>query len=339
MGLKGPPVRPDFRLLANQADITATVAERLIELRYTDEAGIDSDLLEIRLADHDPDGPIRVPPTGAELVLSLGYDGELTRIGTFVCDEVELSGWPGELTVRARATPFEASPGGMGRLQTQKRRAWPKGMLLADIVTKVAAEHGLRPVIAPDMASIRLPHLDQMDESDINFLVRVGTRYDAVIKPAGGCLVLAKKGQARRATGELLPSVVLSADEVTNYRVSLTRRDNSGTVVAYWHETRQARRKEVRVGQGEPVFRIKRYFPTAEMASAAARAEYDRRARRQATLSLSMPGRIEAQAEGRVVLAGFREGVDGQWIVTRAEHGLDARGFVTSIEAERPMGH
>lgn len=338
MGLTEPPVRPEFRLLANQADITAAIAERLISLRYTDEAGIDSDMLEIRLADHDPDRPVRIPPTGAELVLSLGYDGDLTRVGTFVCDEVELAGWPGEMTIRARATPFEASKGGMGQMQTQKRRTWPSGVRLEDIVKKVAAEHGLKPVVAPDMASIRSPHLDQMDESDINFLVRIGARYDAVIKPAGGCLILARRGQAKRATGELLPSVILAATEVTSYRVSLTRRDNSGTVVAYWHETRRARRQEVSVGNGEPVFRLKRYFPSADMAMAAARAEHDRRARRQARLSLTMPGRLDVMAEGRLVLAGVREGVDGEWVITRAEHSLDAGGFSTSIEAERANG-
>ncbi|MDO5101477.1 MAG: contractile injection system protein, VgrG/Pvc8 family [Lautropia sp.] len=331
-------MRPEFRLLANQTDITATIADRLISLRYTDEAGIDSDMLEIQLADHDPDKPIQIPSTGTELVLSLGYDGNLARIGTFVCDEIELSGWPGELTVRARATPFEASKGGMSQLQTQKRRSWPKGTLLADVVRKMAAEHGLKPVIAPEMAAIRLPHLDQLDESDMHFLVRIGGRYDAVIKPAGGCLVLAKKGQAKSATGQQLPSVILEAGEITSYRVSLTRRDESGMVVAYWHETKHARRKEVKVGQGEPVFRLKRYFPTAEMAMAAARAEYERRARRRATLSLTLPGRTDVVAEGRVVLAGIREGVDGQWIVSRAEHSLDASGLSTSIEAERANG-
>ena len=91
------------------------------------------------------------------------------------------------------------------------------------------------------------------------------------------------------------------------------------------------------MGQGEPVTRLKRYYPTAEMARAAAQAEYDRRARRRATLSLSMPGRTDVMAEGRLDLVGFRPGADGPWIVTRAEHSLDRAGYSTSIEAERPI--
>lgn len=334
MGLNA---RPEWRVWANKADITGTIKDRLIGLRYTDEAGLESDVLEIRLADHDPDRPIQIPATGAELELALGYDGELARVGVFVVDEIEISGWPGELVVRARAAPFEASRSGMTRLQTQKRRAWPKGTLLADIVRKIAAEHGLQPAVADEMAAIRLPHQDQIDESDLGFLTRLARRYDGIVKPAGGRLVLAKRGRAKSASGQEIVLVRLAPGDVSSYRVSLTRRDESGTVAAYWHATKAAKREEVQVGQGEPVTRLKRYYPTAEMARAAAQAEYDRRARRRATLSLSMPGRTDVMAEGRLDLVGFRPGADGPWIVTRAEHSLDRAGYSTSIEAERPI--
>lgn len=330
--------RPVWRLLANRANITATIAQRLISLRYTDEAGLESDVLEIQLADHDPDTPVQVPPAGAELDLALGFEGALTRVGLFVVDEIELSGPPNQMTIRARAAPFEGSRGGMSQLQTQKRRSWPAGTRLADMARKIAAEHGLQPAIGADMEGIRLPHLDQLDESDINFLVRVARRYDALVKPAAGRLVLARRGKAKSASGQTLPAVILEPGEVSSWRVSLTRRENAGTVVAYWHATKQARRQEVKAGVGEPVTRIKRYYPAEDMARAAAQAELDRRARRQATLSLTMPGRLDVMAEGRLVLAGFRDGVDGEWIVTRAEHGLDSGGFSTSVEAERAVG-
>lgn len=332
MGLN---VRPAWRLLANRADITTTVAERLISLRFTDEAGLESDMLEISLADHDPDKPIQVPAAGAELELSLGYEDALTRIGLFVVDEIEMSGPPGVMTIRARATPFEGSRGGMSQLQTQKRRAWPKGTKLADMARKMAAEHGLIPAIGASLEDIRLPHLDQLDESDLNFLVRIARRYDALVKPAGGRLVLAKRGETKTVSGQTIAPVILEPGEVSSWRVSITRREQSGMVVAYWHATRQARRHEVKVGEGEPVTRLKRYYPTEDMARAAARAELDRRARRQATVSITMPGRIEVMAEGRLVLAGFREGVDGQWVINRVEQSLDGSGLSTSIEAER----
>lgn len=335
MGLTGK-VKPEYRLTANQNDITGTISERLVSLRYTDEAGMESDVLEITLADHDPDNPIQLPPTGAELELFLGYDGNLERIGLFVCDEIEMSGWPGEMTIRARAAPFDLSKGGKSNLQSQKTRSWAKGTLLGNMVKKIAKEHGMAAAVMDTLAKIALPHIDQADESDLHFLGRVVKKYDGIVKPAAGKLILAKIGSAKTISGLSLPSVTLAPGDVSRFRVVMSKRETAGKVVAYWHAVKSAKRHEVKVGEGEPVKRLKMYYPTQEMALAAARSELDRRERRKVTVSVTLPGRTDLVAEGRMVLDGFRDGVDGEWSITRAEHTLDNSGFVTTVEAEQP---
>ncbi|SMG67144.1 [weak similarity to] Phage late control D [methanotrophic bacterial endosymbiont of Bathymodiolus sp.] len=40
-------MRPRFRILANQQDITDTIRDRLLSLRITDEAGNQSDTVEL----------------------------------------------------------------------------------------------------------------------------------------------------------------------------------------------------------------------------------------------------------------------------------------------------
>ena len=329
-------VRPEFRLLANQADITATIQDRLVSLRFTDAAGLESDVLEIVLADHDPLQPIQMPPTGAELELFLGYDGLAQRMGLFVCDEIEMAGWPGEMTIRARAAPFDVSKGGLANLQTQKTRSWSKGTLLGDVVRKIAKEHGMAPAVMDTLAKIALPHIDQADESDLHFLGRVAKKYDAVVKPAGGKLVLAKKGETKSVSGEQLPAVALVPTDVSRFRVVMSKRETAGMVVAYWHAVKQAKRNEVKVGQGEPVSRLKMYYPTKEMALAAARSELQRRERGKVTVSLTMPGRTDLVAEAPLTLAGFRDGVNGEWVITRVEHSLDSGGYSCTVEAETP---
>ncbi len=335
MGLT-QPVKPEYRLTANKTDITGKISERLVSLRYTDEAGMESDVLEIVLADHDPKNPIQVPPTGAELELALGYDGDFDRIGLFVCDEIEMAGWPGEMTIRARAAPFDVSKGGLANLQTQKTRSWSKGTLLGDMVRKIAKEHGMAPAVMDTLAKIALPHIDQADESDLHFLGRVVKKYDGIVKPAAGKLVLAKIGSAKTISGLTLPTVTLGPDDVSRFRVVMSKRETAGMVVAYWHAVKNSRRNEVKVGSGEPVRRLKMYYPTKEMALAAARSELDRRERRKVTVSVTLPGRTDLVAEGRVILQGFRDGVDGEWSITRAEHSLDESGYTTTIEAELP---
>jgi phage protein D len=327
---------PTFRLVANSADITAAIAARFVALTMTDETGITSDMLEITLDDSGE--PIQRPPKGAELELFLGYDGAAESMGLFVVDEIEYCGWPSEMIIRARGAIFDKTPKGKANLQSQKTRSWPANTKLGDMVSKIAKEHGMEPAVAASLKSITLPHIDQSDESDLNLLVRIGKHYDAIVKPAGGKLVLAKRGESKSVSGKALTEITLTPDDdISRFRVTESARESSGTVVAYYHKVKQAKRHEVKVGSGEPVTRIKRYFPTKEMAVAAAKAEAAKRDRKKSTLSITMVGRPDVAAESPLTLEGFRDGVDGEWIVTRVTHRLDkSGGYVCDMEAETP---
>lgn len=329
---------PTYQVLANSADITAAITSRFMSMTVTDETGITSDMLEIVLADNDPAKPIQRPKKGAELEVFLGYDGANERMGLFVVDEIEYAGWPGEMTIRARGAIFDKTPAGKANLQSQKERSWPKGTKLTDMVAKIAKEHGMEPVVSASLKSITLPHIDQASESDLNLLVRIGKNYDAIVKPSGGKLVLAKRGESKTASGKTLPTISLTpASGITSFRVLETARESSGTVVAYYHATKNSKRHSVTVGEGEPTTRIKKYFPEKDMAVAAAKAELAKRDRAKSTLTMTLPGRNDLAAECPLVLAGFRDGVDGKYIVTRVAHSLTKLGgYSTSLEAELP---
>ena len=89
-------MQPDFKILADKQDITATIRDRLLSLRVTDEAGTKSDTVEIQLDDRD--SKISWPRHGAELEVLLGYRSEgLVRMGHYVVDEIEHSGPPSAL--------------------------------------------------------------------------------------------------------------------------------------------------------------------------------------------------------------------------------------------------
>lgn len=330
-------IAPTWIVTANKQDVTATIAERFLDLTITDAVGMESDTLEIRLSDNDRLNPIEIPPTGAELEPALGYDGITMPMGMFVCDEVEVAGWPGEMVIRARAAVYDKSKGGKTDLQTQKTRSWPAGTKLGDLVSKIASEHSLTPAVADSLKSIALPHIDQADESDINLLVRLAKRYDAVVKPANGKLVVAKLGESKSVSGEQLATITLTPADCGPWRMVLAKRETAGMVVAYWHAVKQAKRNEVKVGTGEPVRRLKQYYPTEEMALAAARAELSRRERGQQTFAVTCQGHPSIAAECPLQLQGFRPGVDGEWLITRVTHRLDKNGgYVCDIEAEKP---
>lgn len=328
---------PTYQVIANGSDITSRVQDRLISLTLTDATGMESDVLEIVLSDSDPAAPLEEPPTGAELELFIGYDNINSKMGLFVCDEIELSGWPGEMTIRARAAVYDKSKGGKTNLQTQKNRSWPKGTKLADMVSKIAKEHGLEPAVAQSLKSIELPHVDQLDESDINLLTRIAKKYDAIVKPAAGKITLAKRGESKSVSGEQITPALINSSNCTRWRVVKSKRETAGMVVAYWHAVKSAKRNEVKVGKGEPVRRLKDFYPTQEMALAAARADLQRRSRGKKTLAMTVTGSPTYAAEAPLTAAGFRAGVDGEWLITRVLHRIDpASGYTCDIEAEEP---
>lgn len=333
-------IRPEFRLLANSVDITDAIAGRLSSLTMTDEAGFESDTLNVILDDGGADDAIELPPTGAELELFLGFDGAAKRMGLFVVDEIELSGGssePATMTISGRAAPFDKSKGGKANLQSQKTRSWPANTTIGAMVKKIAGEHGMEAAVSPSLASVKLPHTDQSDESDMHLLVRIARKYDGVVKPSGGKLVMAKRGETKSISGEELPAITIAPGDASQWSMNLAKREESGSVVAAWHEPKKAKRHTVTVGEGEPVTRIKRQFTNADQAKAAAQAEMDRRSRAKAKFSATVAGNPDAAAEAPLTTKGFRPGVDGDWIITRVTHSLDGTGGYTSqIECEKP---
>ncbi|HKY46159.1 MAG TPA: contractile injection system protein, VgrG/Pvc8 family [Pyrinomonadaceae bacterium] len=333
MGLN---VKPQFKLIANDKNVTATILDRFRSLRLTDESGVTSDTLEVTLADHDPKKPIAIPPVGAELELSLGYDGAVREMGLFVCDEIELSGPPNEMIIRARAAPYEKSSKGKSDLQTQKSRSWKNGTTIGAMVRKIAEEHKMKAVVSASLASIRLPHTDQSNESDMNLLLRLAKRYDAIAKPAGGNLVFTARGESKSATGKPLPRITVAMDQCIRFRVTMAKRESAGTVVAYYRDVKKAKRKSVKVGDGDPVKQIRTGYRDKDSALAAAKAEQTKRARGEVKMSLVFPGNPEVIAESVMILEDFRDGVNGEWLVTHAEHYLGPQGYTTTVECERP---
>lgn len=327
-------LKPTFRIIANSSDITAAIASRVIDMSLTDEAGLKSDTLELRLADHDP--YIEIPPAGAELEVFLGYEPSPARMGLYIVDEIHLTGWPTSLVIRAKAAPFEASKNGKSDLQTQKTRSWPKGTKIADMVAKIAQEHGMQASVNPDIGAIELPHTDQTEESDLSMLMRIAKRYDAVAKPANGSIVVGSKGKSKSAAGETLPTVVVKASDTTRFQMSITQKDSPGTVIAYWHDKRAAKRQEVTLGSGDPVRRLRHWYQDEQCAKSAARSEMDRRGRGQRQLNIAMPGNPAIVAESPIVATGFRDGVNGNWVVSRATHQYSKTGgYTVDFEAEQ----
>jgi len=133
-------VSPDWRIRANGRDITSIVRDRLLSLRIEDSVGAQADNCEFALDDRDR--TIEPPPTGAELDVELGWQGQgLASMGRWMVYARSVSGPPRTLTLRA------AAPDLLSGLKAPRTRAWDYATL-GDLVGAIAAASGLRGVLS-----------------------------------------------------------------------------------------------------------------------------------------------------------------------------------------------
>jgi phage protein D len=344
---------PAWRVTVNGEDISAAIKPRLVSLMVTDEAGIKSDSVEIVLADHLGAERIEIPPTGAEIEVVMGYDGNTRDMGLFIADEVTVEGAPDVMRIRAAASVHGRSAGGKTAITAQNSRSWPAGTLLGDMVKAIAAEHGLAVSVSDAVAAMVLPHIDQINESDISLLTRIALSRDLVCKPAGGRLVVVARGEGRTASGAAMPSITLRPADVSRWSMSGALRNMHARVVATYQDTAGGGPAEVEVetptsivgagARGDEILaeasatkRLRRTYPDRATAIGAATAEADKAKRDAVKLSLTMPGNPDLSAEARITLEGFRPGVDRAWIVTSVRHTISGSGYQCSLTAELP---
>ena len=319
---------PDFFITADSADITAAIRARMLSLSVADAAGTESDTVEIALDDRE--GIVALPRTGALLEIRLGYrETGVLAMGRFTVDELSLTGPPQALTIRARAADLRQG------LKKPRTRPW-ENLSLGDIVSSIAGEHGYKAKVAESLAGEVIAHIDQVDESDLNFLTRLAKDRGAIAKPAGGLLIFVPPGEAKSASGKALPTVAMTATQLSRWDVTLAERGKYPAVAAKWFDPTTAAEQTVTAGDGEPVYTIGRRYPNQAAAESAARARLESFSRGLATLRLTCPGDPLIVAESRLTLSGVRTGIDGAWSVTRVVHRLDRGGYVCEIEAETP---
>ncbi|OOY33836.1 hypothetical protein BOV88_13140, partial [Solemya velum gill symbiont] len=123
---------------------------------------------------------------------------------------------------------------------------------------------------------------------------------------------------------------------IQRHRFTQAERGKYSAVKAFWHDANNALKQSIIVGDGEPVFSIRHTYSDAQQAMAAASAKLKSLMRGTATLSLTLLGNPLVQAEGKLRVSGIRDPVNGEWLVTRAEHQLDASGLQTRCDAEVP---
>lgn len=220
---------PTFSITVAGKDITSDISNRLVSLDITDTVDETSDGMTIAL--EDTKGTLALPKSGARLEVSIGYNGANVRIGSYVVDEVEIDGPPDVINITSSSTPFVTDRDGKGSASFTSRKSRSfDGKTVGEIVSTIAGECGLTPVVDQTIKDVMIPHIAQVSESDANLLVRIARKYGAVLKPADGRLVLALEAGGQTTTGKAL-ELTLTPSDVSNYRVKFGGKNQGVTKV------------------------------------------------------------------------------------------------------------
>ncbi len=320
-------MKPTFRIVADGKDITALINDRLLSLRTSDKPGMDSDDFELRIDDRDQ--AVALPTRGAGIEVYLGYTGQaLTRLGRYTVDEIELSGPPDTLVIRGKASDMRGSG------KTVRSGSW-ENVPLQQIVRDVAARNGWQPVCP---VQTKVPRVDQLNESDYNFITRLAKQYDCTAKLADGKLLVMPRQGGQTASGKNLSPVVLRRSDLSRYQFRLGDRNTQKAVRTKHQDKKSGALKVVELDNddlpnGLPAVHTDRHiYPNKSAAEQAAKARLAAFNRSSAGVRLEMAGRTDVFAERSIIVQGIKPGLDGEYLAEAVEQLFTSSGWTTTVE-------
>jgi len=329
--------RSQFSVRYAQKDVTSELAQYLLSLTYTDYLTGQSDELEIEL--EDVDGRWKdswYPGKGDTLQVEIGWQGQaLVRVGVFQIDEIEFTGGPSTVSIRALAASIGQS------LRTIEHVAYENTTLDA-VAQRIAARHGL--TLTGKIEPIALDRLTQ-SESDGVFLSKLAGEYDYAFKVVGDRLVfhamddlMAADPVGSIAMADFAPgwrirdqikevpkaATIKSHDPAKGKLVSYTVNNDGVTVAAPSSAS----------GTTTSADATKRTSRTSDaaQADAKARCELARANREQTQGSAMLQGRPNLVAGSVLTLSGAGR-LDGNYLIQTSRHNLSrSGGYTTELE-------
>jgi phage protein D len=320
-------MQPTFRIVADGRDITTLINDRLILLRTTDKPGMDSDEFELRIDDRD--AAVALPARGARIEVHLGYVGQpLARLGRYTVDEIEVSAPPRTMVIRGKASDMR------GTGKTTRSGSW-EGVPLSQIVRDIAARNGWTPVCP---VQTKVDRVDQRNESDFNFITRLAKQYDCTAKVADGKLLVMPREASLSASGKAFGTVTIAPADVSRWQFRLGDRSAQAAVKTTHQDKRTGELAVIELSNddapsGLPGVHTDRHiYPNKSAAQQAAKAKLAAFNRSTASVRLQMAGRTDLFAERVINAQGFKDGLDGQYLVDSVEQTFDASGWSTAVE-------
>lgn len=323
---------PRYRILADGNPVSGAFNDRMTDLVITDHEGMQAD--DLKIVFDDRDFACTPPPKGSKLSVWLDDDrgGGFQPMGIYTVSGRKRGFKKGEgriLTVHGRSADVRKE-------MKQPRTGAHTDTDVDGLVGTVAGRYGLTPKVSPQLGKLKLPYLDQAEESDLHILARLARDFDAVYKIAGGKVLFL-------ARDEIEASIALAMTDFVDCTVDDDDRSQHGKSTAHHHDRGKVERIPETYGADDgsegPESMLRHTHPTKELAQAAAKGRQSRLERLEKRLHGVLSGNTGIMAGMTATIAWGVEMYDGAYgLKTVTHHLVKNGGYTTTIDTHKGKG-
>lgn len=340
--------RVEVTIKYNNKDISADIMPYVKSLSYRDAMGGQADDLQLTLEDRQGLWQSAwFPDKGAMLDVSLVTSGwqsagalpQTLRLGTFELDEINSSGYPSEVQLKAVSVPFNNTLRG-----EEHTRSWEKAELKT-IANDIASAAGLNLFFDTDY-NPTIERAEQTEQSDLSFLLALCGDYGLSLKISSGQLIIFDELKYETAEALLTivkPGTIYIPEEnmiylpaITGYNLMTKLRD----IYAACHVAYQQGKNKAMIeatftvpGKTGKTLQVKEQVENVADAERLAKKRLREKNRDEVTGSINLPGSFYLVAGITINVLGFGA-YDGKYIITEAQHDV-GNGYTTSINIRR----
>lgn len=330
--------RPIYRIEKDGLDITDNFNDRTVSIEITlGSGGGDNDVFQIIVDDRD--WIVDAPAVGANLSISLGYrEVGLAFMGTYEIDEITFEGIPKQIKITGKS----ASTTNLMKAQTY---AQYDNKTVGEIIAEIGKSAGISTEVGGQLAGLKIPFKNQTGISNYHILHELERHFDAVAKVLNGKLIFVPRDIGQDIGGVKMMHLALEPHHVANWAVKHNQRFSYKEVEATWWNKEKNKREWVKApvagAQGdEPPYRMNREFMTQEEAQRAANARARQLYRTTGEAkAMLVKGDPWVREQMPVTFSGFREGVNGSYVIETVTHKFTKQsGLTTEFTARNPGG-
>ena len=330
---------------AGLTDVSQDVAPYCLSLTFTDNAHGQADDLQLEFEDRDhvwSSGwlPHKGERLRAAIVchnwFAVGDSLELS-CGSFTIDQIELSGPPDVVRVRAVSAAVDTP-----LRRELKTRAWEHASLRV-VAGDVAAEHGLTLRYEGDACGF--VRLDQRQESDLALLKRVAEQQGLTVKVCEDALVVrgAREADAQAPTLD----IVRGETAVSRFQFATQSSETYGAAQCdYWDpEAKELKSAGASPARGQTdqavaqTLKVNKRVESQAEAERVAANELRQANQREWTGTVDLMGDPRLYAGQVVQVQGWGQ-FDGSYLVKTATHTLNrSAGYTTSISIRQALDY